>query len=136
MTIEIQKPFDDHGRSPATQRFEAGRRLMDAGSFEEAAEYFCQAAIESPHFKTYELLGECYMRLNRSTQAIPYFAAATTLNRGVRGPTLLAEAWLKLNRHTEALEAAEIALSRDPKCKAAFRVKMSAVTGKQSMGES
>jgi tetratricopeptide (TPR) repeat protein len=78
---------------------------------------FQQSAVASPHFKTYELLGECYMRLKRLPEAIPFLAAATTLNRGVRAPSLLAEVWLALGHHQEAAEAASIALSRDPQNK-------------------
>ena len=96
---------------------------MEAGSFEQAATLFLQSAATSPHFKTYELLGECYMRLKRFTEAIPYLAAATTLNRGVRAPSLLAEVWLALGQHREAQEAADIALLRDPKNKTALGVR-------------
>jgi lipopolysaccharide biosynthesis regulator YciM len=100
---------------------------MADGSFEQAVELFHRSAVASPHFKTYELLGECYVHLKRLTETIPFLAAATTLNRGVRAPALLAEAWLALGRHREAVETADIALSRDPKNKAALRVRASAV---------
>jgi tetratricopeptide (TPR) repeat protein len=99
---------------------------MEDGGVEQAAELFRQAAIELPHYKTYELLGECYMRLERFTEAIPWLAAATTLNAGVRAPSLLAEAWLALGCHAEALAAADIALTRDSKNKAALRVRETA----------
>jgi lipopolysaccharide biosynthesis regulator YciM len=89
----------------------------------QAATLFHRSAIDHPHFKTYELLGQCYMRLKRLTEAIPYLAAATTLNCGVRAPSLLAEVWLTLGHHTEAVVAANIALSRDPRNKAALRVR-------------
>src|SRR5690349_10830812 len=115
MPFEVQEPFDERGRSPAHQRYEQARRLMESGAFGDAATLFQQAGVEQPHFKTYELLGECYVHLKRVSEAIPYLAAATTLNRGVRAPALLAEAWLALGHHREAVEAADIALSRDPK---------------------
>jgi Tetratricopeptide repeat len=124
--IQVLDPFDEQGRSPAAQRYDYARHLMETGAFEQAAKLLHQAAVETPHFKTYELLGECYMQLKRLTEAIPYLAAATTLNRGVRAPSLLAQAWLALGRHTEALEAANMTLSRDPKNKAALRVQETA----------
>jgi tetratricopeptide (TPR) repeat protein len=126
MQFQVQEPFDERGRSPADQRYEEARRLMDEQDFEQAAALFQQAAVESPHFKTYELLGECYMKLERFTEAIPWLAAATTLNRGVRAPSLLAEVWLALGSPSEALEAAEVALAHDPKNKSALRVREAA----------
>jgi lipopolysaccharide biosynthesis regulator YciM len=99
---------------------------MEDGWYEQAADLFHQAAVESPHFKTYELLGECYMRLKRLNEAVSFLAAATTLNRGVRAPSLFAEAWLALGCHVEAVVAADITLSRDPKNKAGLRVRETA----------
>jgi tetratricopeptide (TPR) repeat protein len=126
MPFQVQEPFDERGHSPARQRYEQARRLMEAGEFGEAASLLHQAGVEQPHFKTYELLGECYVHVKRWSEAIPFLAAATTLNRGVRAPALLAEAWLALGQHREAAEAAELALARDPKNKAALRVRESA----------
>jgi tetratricopeptide (TPR) repeat protein len=126
MPFTPEEPFDVHGRSPATQRFDEARRLMEGGAFGEAADLLHQAAIESAHFKTYELLGECYMRMGRLTEAVPYLAAATTLNRGLRAPSLLAQTWLALGQRDEALTAADIALLRDPRNKVALRVKEAA----------
>jgi tetratricopeptide (TPR) repeat protein len=117
------EPFDEHGRSLATQRYEHARTLMDKGALEQAAVLFQQAAIESPHFKTYELLGECYLRMGRFAEAIPFLAAASFLNNGVKASSLLAEAWLALGRHSDAGAAVEIALSRDPKNKLALKVR-------------
>jgi tetratricopeptide (TPR) repeat protein len=127
MQFRPQLPFDERGRSPALQRYEEARRLMKDGAFEAAAGLFHQAALDSPHFKTYELMGECYMKLGRLTEAIPYLAAATAINRGVRAPALLAEAWLALGSHVEAAEAAAIALARDPNNRAALQVRETAV---------
>jgi tetratricopeptide (TPR) repeat protein len=126
MSFEVQEPLDERGRSPASQLYEHARELMDGGAYEQAAEFFHQSAVESPHFKTYELLGECYIQLNRLTEAIPFLAAATALNRGVRAPSLLAEAWLSLGHYVEAAEAAGVALSREPNNKAALRVREAA----------
>lgn len=96
---------------------------MGGGNFTEAAILFHQSAIESPHFKTYELLGECYLQMKRVSEAIPFLAAATTLNQGVRAPALLADAWLCLGAPDKAADAANIALARDPKNKIALRIK-------------
>jgi tetratricopeptide (TPR) repeat protein len=123
MPFQPQEPFDERGRSPDGQLYDRARELMTGGSFDQAAEVFHQSAVAFPHFKTYELLGECYMRLKRFPEAIPYLAAATTLNRGFRAPLLLAETWLELGHHAEATEAVDIALSRNPKYKPALLVR-------------
>jgi len=114
---------------------------MDAGHTDDAIAVFLQSAAALPHSKTYELIGECHARLRRFTDAIPFLAAATTLNRGVRAPSLLAEAWFALGRHYEAIEAADIALARDPRNKKALKVRADAAaemerTGAQNDGGS
>lgn len=93
--------------------------MMDNGLIVEATELFLRSANAAPHFKTYELLGECYLRLQLHRQAIPYLAAATTLNRGVRAPSLLAETCLEVGKLDWAKEACDIALARDPNNKSA-----------------
>ena len=96
---------------------------MENGEYEQASNFFHRSALESPHFKTYELLGECYIHLKRFKEAIPFLAAASALNRGVRAPSLLSEAFLAISDHDQAAEAANVALSREPNNKTALRVK-------------
>lgn len=96
---------------------------MDAGEHEQAIELFRQSAIQLPHHKTYELLGECLLRQKRFGEAVLFLAASTTLNPGVRAPSLLAEAWLELGDYLRALETATLALARDPNNRAALRIK-------------
>jgi uncharacterized protein HemY len=93
--------------------YELGRKLLTEQKYSEAVEAFHASAKLAPHFKTYELLGECYLALQQAAQAIPFLAAATTLNQGVRAPSLLAEVFLTLGDLPKAKEIAEIALSRD-----------------------
>ena len=99
------------------------RQMMDEGKLEEAVKLFQQSISDYPHFKSLELLGECFIRLNRLSEAIVALAAATTLNKGVRAPSLLAEAFLKLKEYPQAREMAEIALSRDPNNRLAREVR-------------
>ena len=134
MSFQVQEPFDERGHSPASQRYQQARRLMEDGEPAQAIELFHQSAVESPHFKTYELLGECYMRLQRFREAIPYLAASATLNRGVRAPSLLAEAWLAIDCHRNAVEAADLALSRDPQNKKALKVREIATPQIEKLG--
>jgi tetratricopeptide (TPR) repeat protein len=119
----VNEPFDERGRSPSAQRYERARALMDSGSLTQAVDLFLASAADRPHHKTYELLGECYLRLERFPLAVLYLAAATTLNPQVRAPSLLAEAWLAFGDTQRALEATAVALVRDPKNKRALAVR-------------
>jgi tetratricopeptide (TPR) repeat protein len=126
MDFKVKEPFDERGNSPSTQLYNHAREIMDAGHIEDAIVAFQKSAVEMPHSKTYELIGECYIKLGRLVDAVPFLAAATTLNRGVRAPSLLAEVWHMLGRHYEAVEAADIALAREPKNKKALKVRADA----------
>lgn len=93
--------------------YRKARELMDNNRFEEAVSLFEKSLILDPHFKTLELLGECYIRLDLLKKAIVPLAAAVTLNSGVRAASLLANLFLKLKHYNAARDMAEIALSRD-----------------------
>lgn len=96
--------------------------MMNAGRFEEAIVLFEQSISDDPHFKTLELLGECFIKLNRPVEAIVPLAAAVALNKGVRAPSLLAEVFLRLDKHRAAKEMAEIALSRNANNRKALEI--------------
>lgn len=96
---------------------------MDEGRLEDAVVLFQQSISCDPHFKTLELLGECFVRLNRLAEAIVPLAAATSLNKSVRAPSLLAEVFLKLEDYHAARNMAEIALDRDTNNRKAKEVK-------------
>lgn len=105
---------DNYEVSNSLSLYEEARALMDAGQLDQAIATFHASALENPHFKTYELLGECYLKLSRFKEAIPYLAAATALNRQVRSPSLLAEAFLALGWHSDAVDMAKVALAIEP----------------------
>lgn len=109
--------------SESLKFYEKGRQAMDTNDFEDAVVLFKQSILHNPHFKTLELLGECYVRLNRFKQAIVPLAAATTLNKGVRSSSMLAEVFLELEDYYAARNMAEISLSRDPKNHKAQEIK-------------
>ena len=96
---------------------------MDDGKLEDAVVLFQQSISYSPHFKSLELLGECFVHLNRLREAIVPLAAASSLNKGVRAPSLLAEVFLQLEDYHAAGNMAEIASSRDPNNRRAREVK-------------
>ncbi len=58
-------------RTDKSRRFyDEGRALMAAGDFENAALAFQRSNALEPHFKSLELLGECYLELDRALAAI------------------------------------------------------------------
>jgi tetratricopeptide (TPR) repeat protein len=97
--------------------YKKGHLLVRTGDYEEAISLFRRSAEMEPHFKTFELLGECLLALNRNSEAVGPLAAATTLNRGVRAPSLLAEAFLRNQKCDDAEDFAKLALQRDPRNK-------------------
>lgn len=73
--------------------YDWAREAMDAGDLPRATVLFHASAHERPHFKTYELLGECYVRQGELTNAMLYLAAAAGLGqRQSRSRYLLAQA--------------------------------------------
>jgi tetratricopeptide (TPR) repeat protein len=98
----------------AIHLYDRGKELMRAARYDAAVDVLVESIAASPHFKTLELLGECYIHLGMIDHAIVPLAAATTLNRGVRAPSLLARAFLDLGDRQQARTMARLALERDP----------------------
>ena len=71
-----------------------------------------QSVAILPHFKTLELIGECYIQLGKLNEAIPPLAAAISLNDQVRAPAMLSDVFLRLNEYEKAEKFAKLALSR------------------------
>ena len=85
---------------------------MDGGQHAEAIPLLQESIAATPHFKSLELLGECFVKLGRLNEAVVPLAAATTLNKGVRAPALLAEVFLRLGDYHDARTLAGVALAR------------------------
>ena len=115
------------GMKDSIELYYEARRMMEAGKLEDAVVLFQQSIESQPHFKALELLGECFIRLDRLPAAIVPLAAAACLNKGVRAPALLAEVFLKLKDYRQAGEIAEVALSRDPHNRKAQEIRNMAV---------
>jgi len=97
---------------------------MEAGSYAEAVELFAESSRLAPHFKTFELLGECYLKLNQPSAAIVPLAAAVGLgSNAFRATYLLAEAYTAMNNRDKALEFATRALTLKPDFKRARELK-------------
>jgi hypothetical protein len=94
--------------------YEQGRAAMQAGRLREAVELLDRSWRITPHFKTFELLGESYLSLKRPVDAIPFLAAATAFNAGVRAPALLVLALLRAGQVGQATDMIQVVRSRDP----------------------
>ena len=95
-------------------RYQAARDLMSGEKYSQAVQLFNQSLNVRVHFKTLELIGECYLKMGKSKQAIVPLAAASMLNDGVRSSALLARALFEECDYHGAMRAAKIAMSRSP----------------------
>ena len=102
--------------------YKAAKVEMEAGHYDEAIELFRQSVAVEPHFKAFELMGECMVKLGRSAEAVGPMAAAVALNDGVRAASLLADIFMDMGKTLEAKRMAEMALQRDPSNRTARRI--------------
>jgi len=81
----------------AYESYCAGRDALRRGDRSAAIEQLQHASQLSPHFKAYELLGECLLDTGRTIDAILYLSAAVGLGgRQSRSHFLLARALVQL----------------------------------------
>lgn len=97
-----------------------GKAAMSEGKYSIAAEKLLKSADLSPHFKTYEILGECFLFLEDFLQAVKYAAAAAGIgNNQFRSRFLLAKALVGIGHHDWAKDKLEEALEMKPDYRAA-----------------
>jgi tetratricopeptide (TPR) repeat protein len=108
--------------SSSERLYREGRRFMDAGAWEQAIQRFTASVEAAPHFKTLELLGECFLELGRPKDAVVPLAAAARLNPQPRAPSLLALALARAGRAEDARTIAEEVLADHPGNRLARRV--------------
>lgn len=94
--------------------FQQARQLFDQGRFSEALPLFAEAARRDPHYKSFELLGDCLLRSGRPAEAVLPLAAACALNRGARPRVLLARSFLQIGRVDKARSWLTEALDHHP----------------------
>jgi tetratricopeptide (TPR) repeat protein len=93
--------------------FLKGREHFAIREYAEAIQCLDESNQISPHFKTYELIGEAYIKLGKPDSAIEPLVEATKLNRGVRAPSMLAKVFLDLGKFNKAKQYADIGIERD-----------------------
>ena len=88
---------------------------MELGDLDTAIRSFEESAKARPHFKTLELLGECFLKCGQHREAIIPLAAAVGLGtKPHRALYLLAQALYKSGYRSEALEKLNNALEIRP----------------------
>ncbi len=98
--------------------YQKGREAMAANDLESAIRFFQASAQMYVHFKTLELLGECFLRHGQNREAIIPLAAAVGLgNKPYRALYLLAEALCRSGYRQEAIEKLNVALEIKPEYK-------------------
>lgn len=98
-----------------------GCELLEGGKYREAASRFMESLDETPHFKTFERLGECYAALNDPEKAFECAEAAFGLNpRSDKIALRYAELLVRYNNDfPRAREVLSEILARNPSYKAA-----------------
>lgn len=107
-------------KSKSSELHDEGTAAMKSKDYGAAIEKFTAAGNLSPHFKTYELLGECYLELGNFPQAIKYAAAAAGIgNNQFRARFILARALAEYGDVQWAVDKLNEALEMKPDYKAA-----------------
>jgi tetratricopeptide (TPR) repeat protein len=92
-----------HDSDRALELYDRARHLEELGDMEAALPLFQASATLAPHFKTFELAGNCLREMERSGEAVVYLAAAATLGpKQCRCRFLLARALSSLGRVEQA----------------------------------
>lgn len=99
--------------------------LVRDGRAAEALAGIAELAAREPMMATLQLLGECYLALDRPTEAVTPLAAAVGLSDHADPASLLASTLMKLNRMEEARLIAQRILHRDPRNRGALAIMQS-----------
>lgn len=102
--------------------YNKARELVAMGQFEMAIPLLKKSSSLYPHHKTFELWGECEIKLGNYSQSIEALMAAIGLNRGIKPKSLLALAYANVGRKAQAVELATEILKTAPNNKIAISV--------------
>jgi tetratricopeptide (TPR) repeat protein len=93
---------------------------MDADDLDSAISLLEESATTDPHFKTLELLGECFLRRKQHRKAVIPLAASVGLGaKPYRALYLLAQALDGLGSRRDAIEKLSEAIEMKPDYKSA-----------------
>lgn len=104
----------------ASRLFQEARDALGRGQVDSAAAKLRESAERAPHFKTYELLGECLLTQGHLEEAALFLSAGAGLgNRQGRPRYLLARALLQLDEPVLAAEKLREVIEMQPEYRAA-----------------
>lgn len=111
--------------SEGSTLYHEARSAMESRDFETAIKKLKKSVELTPHFKTFECLGECFMEQRNYSEAIGYLTKSTELaNNQSRPYFLLAKALLEFGEKDKAIDKLEKALKINPNYKAAKELSM------------
>lgn len=104
----------------SSRLYQEARDALNHGDLEVATAKFRESAKQAPHFKTYEMLGECLLKCDQLEEAVLYLSASAGLgNRQYRSRYLLAQTLIRLGDPVSAAEKLQEAVQMQPAYKAA-----------------
>lgn len=107
-------------KKTSSETYTRGKELLEEGDYKGALEILMPSGLNTPHFKTFECIGECLLAMERPAEAVLYLSAAAGLgNKQIRPYFLLATALIRINDPLGAKHKLEQALSLNPHYKAA-----------------
>lgn len=100
--------------------YQEGRSAMEKNDFAAALASLKKSANIFPHFKTYESVGVCLLKLGNFSEAVLYLSASAGLGNNQSKPLfLLAQALIELRTTDWARDKLNQALAINPDYKAA-----------------
>ncbi len=118
--IEVMSLNESGATEKSSALYQDERKAMATNDLKSAISLFEQSIQSDPHFKTLELLGECFLKLGRNKEAVVPLAASVGLgNKPYRALYLLAQALNAAGRKTDAIEKLNQAIEMKPDYKSA-----------------
>lgn len=99
--------------------YEDGRNLYGAGKFEEAIRALEKTLKTSPHYKTFEIIGDCYARLDNRTNALTYMLASIAMHPSPRACYWVSNIFIEIGDKENAVKYLKKAISLQPNYKKA-----------------
>lgn len=100
--------------------YNEGREAMRKNDYLKAIELFERSSKLAPHFKTFELLGECLLSINKPLEAIIALATSAGLgSKPFRATYLLGKALSQTGQESDAIDQLQKAIKLKPDYKAA-----------------
>jgi tetratricopeptide (TPR) repeat protein len=114
------KPEPEESTGKGLLFYQKGREAIASGNLVSAIRFLEQSAQIDPHFKTFELLGECLIKRGQCSEAVAALSMSVELgNKPYRALYLLAQALESIGHREEAIARLTQAIEMKPDYKAA-----------------